>query len=81
MDEQLSSTTRLAQIQANTRLEDHSVALPPAKWTDGTLFKRFVGQASSDFDFRPATTGAFNLCGTVVGPNPMTSPLGLRILR
>ncbi len=71
----------LAQIQANTRLEDHSVALPPAKWTDGTLFKRFVGQVSSDFDFRPATTGAFNLCGTVVGPNPMTAPLGLRILR
>ena len=71
----------LGQIQLNTRLEDHSVALAPAKWTDGTLFKRFVGQAASDFDFRPATTGAFNLCGTVVGPIPMTSPLGLRILR
>ena len=71
----------LGQIQVNTRLEDHSVALSPAKWTDGTLFKRFVGQASIDFDFRPATAGSFNLCGTVVGPNPMTSPLGLRILR
>ena len=30
----------LADIQANTTLEDHSVALPPSKWTDGTLFRR-----------------------------------------
>jgi hypothetical protein len=57
------------------------VALAPAKWTDGTLFRRFVGQAASDFDFRPAFPGAFNLCGTVVGPIPMASPLGLRIIR
>ena len=72
----------LGQIQLNTRLEDHSVALPSSKWTDGTLFRRFVGQASEDFDFRPASgAAAFPMCATTVGPNPLTSPLGLRILR
>jgi hypothetical protein len=71
----------LAQIQANTRLEDHSRALSYTKWTDGTLFRRFVGQSSDDFDFQPANgVTALNLCGSTVGPSMLTSPLGLRIL-
>ena len=70
----------LAEIRANTDLEDRSVALPSTKWSDGTLFRRFVGQTSDDFDFSPASGGAFNMCATTVGPIPMASPLGLRIL-
>ena len=59
----------LAEIQANTRLEDRSMALPPAKWTDGTLFRRFVGQTSDDFDFQPADgVTSLNICAAQSRP-------------
>ena len=48
----------LADIQANTALDDNSIALPTAKWTDGTLFRRFVNQTLEDFDFGPVANAA-----------------------
>ena len=72
----------LADIQANTPLEDHSVVLPPAKWTDGTLFRRFVNQTSDDFDFG-AVSGATGLapCGTRSGPTTLPTPGEPRVIR
>ena len=72
----------LSQIQSNTRLEARSIALPSAKWTDGTLFRRFSGQAVENFDFSPVSgVATFNICGTTVGPSPITAPRGLRIIQ
>ena len=75
-----TSYDTLAEIRANTALEDRSVELPVTKWTDGTLFRRFVGQMSDDFDFQPATgVTTLNMCGGRAGPYMLSSPLGLRI--
>ncbi len=72
----------LADIQANTPLEDHSVVLPPAKWIDGTLFRRFVNQATDDFDFG-AVSGATGLalCGARSGPTTLPTPGEPRVIR
>ena len=76
-----TSYDTLAEIRANTALEDRSVAMPVARWTDGTLFRRFVGQMSDDFDFQPPNgVTALNMCGGRVGPYLLSSPLGLRIV-
>ena len=72
----------LAQIQANTTLEGHSVALPPAKWTDGTLFRRYVNQTADDFDFGPANSAATIVaCGSKLGPMTLPTPGEPRIVR
>ena len=73
----------LAEVQANTRLEDRSVELPFSKWTDGTQFSRFVEQSSTDFDFRPVSGAtALSVCGRHIGPTlPSPRPVqGLRII-
>ena len=72
----------LADIQANTPLEGHSVALPAAKWTDGTLFRRFVNQTSDDFDFG-AVGNATGLapCGGRSGPTTLPTPGEPRVIR
>jgi hypothetical protein len=60
----------LEQIRARTPLERNSIALPVSKWTDGTLFQQFVGQASAEFDFTPVNAEMLELCGRRIGPNP-----------
>ena len=72
----------LAQIQANTTLEGHSVALPAAKWTDGTLFRRYVNQTADDFDFGPVNTAAAIMaCGSRIGPMTPPTPGEPRLIR
>ena len=76
------SFSTLAQIQANTTLDAHSVELPSTKWTDGTLFRRYSGQASVDFDFGPVSSAAALVaCGTRIGPTTLPTPSEPRIVR
>ena len=58
----------LDQIRSQTPLERSSIALPASKWTDGTLFRQYSGQATSVFDFTPVNPELLVLCGQVVGP-------------
>ena len=72
----------LADIQANTALDDNSIALPTAKWTDGTLFRRFVNQTLDDFDFGPVGTAtALAPCGGRSGPTTLPTPGEPRVIR
>lgn len=72
----------LAEIQAKTTLEGHSVQLPAAKWTDGTLFRRFVTQTADDFDFGPVNTAAALVaCGSRLGPTTPPTPGEPRLIR
>ena len=72
----------LAEIQAKTTLEGHSVQLPAAKWTDGTLFRRFVTQTADDFDFAPVNTAAALVaCGSRLGPMTPPTPGEPRLIR
>jgi hypothetical protein len=61
--------TTLEQIRARTPLERNSIVLPASKWWDGTLFRHFAGQASTEFDFTPVNAEALELCGRSVGPH------------
>ena len=58
----------LDEIRSKTPLDRRSMMLPPAAWTDRALFRHYVGQASSDFDFSPASAQPFELCGRRIGP-------------
>ena len=72
----------LAEIQANTTLEDNSVALPSSKWTDGTLFRRYVTPTADDFDFGPASSAAALVaCGSKIGPTTPPTPGEPRVQR
>ena len=72
----------LADIQANTALDDNSIALPTAKWTDGTLFRRFVNQTLDDFDFGPVGAAtALAPCGGRSGPTTLPTPGEPRVIR
>jgi hypothetical protein len=75
----------LREIQTKTPLEAHSSTLPPTKWTDGTLFRRFVGQTDADFDFSRASgtaaAAALVACGKSLGPTQLPTPSDLRIIR
>jgi len=59
----------LDEVRSRTPLERNSVALPASKWTDGTLFRNFSGQAARDFDFSPVNPDSLVLCGQTVGPD------------
>lgn len=56
----------LSDLQA-IGLEGRSKALPASDWTSGRCFRRFVGQASPDFDFRPPPD-PLDVDGARVGP-------------
>lgn len=72
----------LEQIQAKTPLERNSIALPPSKWRDGTLFRHFEGQASADFDFTPMSSdAALVACGRRIGPNIVSLARGAQAFR
>ncbi len=58
----------LDEIRSKTPLDRRSMMLPPAAWTDRALFRHYVGQASSDFDFSPASAEPLELCGRRIGP-------------
>ena len=77
------SYNTLEQLHANTPWEAHSVVLPSTAWTDGSLFRRFSGQASIDFDFAQVGRAAPIVpCGKKVGPTtPPATPGEPRILR
>jgi hypothetical protein len=59
----------LEMIRSRTPLERSSMVMPASRWTDGTLFRKFLGQASAEFDFTPVNADAVVLCGQVVGPD------------
>ena len=63
------SYTSLDQIRARTPLDRRSIALPSSKWRDGTLFRRYEGQSSPNYDFSPVSPELLELCGQRVGPN------------
>ena len=70
------------QIQAKTTLESHSVALPAAKSTDRTLFRRYVTPTADDFIFGPASSAAAMVaCGRRIGPTTPPTPGQPRLLR
>jgi hypothetical protein len=72
----------LADVRANTTLDDNSVALPMAKWTDGTLFRRFVNQTLEDFDFGPvANAASLAPCGGRSGPTSVPAPSAVKVIR
>jgi hypothetical protein len=56
-------------IRSKTPLERNSMVMPASKWTDGTLFRKFTGQTSAEFDFTPVNPDSVVLCGQVVGPD------------
>ncbi len=64
-----STYDTLEQVRSRTPLEQRSVILPRSAWTDGTLFRHYVGQTSTEFDFTPVNAEALELCGRRVGPN------------
>jgi hypothetical protein len=59
----------LEQVRSRTPLERNSIELPSSNWTDGTLFRRFSGQASTAFDFTPLSADTLQVCGQTAGPN------------
>lgn len=61
--------TTLDAIRSKTPLERNSMMMAGSKWTDGTLFSRFSGQSTFDFDFTPVNPDSIVLCGEVVGPD------------
>ena len=63
--------TTLDAIRSRTPLERNSMMMAGSKWTDGSLFTRFGGQATFDFDFTPVNPDSLVLCGEVVGPDSM----------
>jgi hypothetical protein len=58
----------LDQVRSRTPLERNSASLPLSSWTDGTLFRQFIGQASAEFDFTPVRAEAVDVCGRRIGP-------------
>jgi hypothetical protein len=64
-----ASYATLDAIRSRTPLERNSAVLPGSKWTDGTLFRSFLGQSTATFDFTPVNPDAMVLCGQVVGPD------------
>jgi hypothetical protein len=64
-----ASYSTLDMIRSKTPLERNSMVMPASKWTDGTLFRKFTGQTSAEFDFTPVNPDSVVLCGQVVGPD------------
>jgi hypothetical protein len=64
-----ASYPTLDSIRSRTPLERNSISMPGSKWTDGTVFQRFVGQSTAEFDFTPVNPESIVLCGQVVGPD------------
>ena len=64
-----ASYASLDQIRARTPLDRRSIALPSSKWRDGTLFRNYAGQSSTDYNFSPVTPELLEVCGQRVGPN------------
>ena len=59
----------LDQIARKTRLDRRSIALPSSKWRDGTLFRKYAGQSSTDYNFSPVRPELLEMCGQTVSPN------------
>ena len=64
-----ASYASLDQIRARTPLDRHSIALPFSKWRDGTLFRNYAGQSSTDYNFSPVSPELLEVCGQRVGPH------------
>jgi hypothetical protein len=64
-----ASYRTLEEIRTRTPLERSSMALPAARWTDGSLFRSYTGPTATTFDFTPVNPDAMLLCGRVVGPD------------
>ena len=64
-----ASYSTLDMIRSKTPLERNSMVMPASKWTDGTLFRKFTGQTSAEFDFTPVNPDSVVMCGQVVGPD------------
>ncbi len=72
----------LADIQANTALEDHSVALPHRNGPTEHCSGGYVNQTSDDFDFGPvANAAALAPCGGRSGPTTLPTPGEPRVVR